>query len=534
LHRGLQRSFRHCPAVTYAHPDAHSDSVFRQRHCHSCNGLAALGEHASLHRRSNRRHQYGVTWSVNAIPAGTPVNGNITSAGVYTAPQNLPPLTTITITAQSVADPTKQASASITIASDISIGLAPSAVGVELGATQPFHAAIASGGQPNPGIRWSLSGASCPTACGAIDTNGNYTAPQILPAPATVTLTAQSVADPAKQTSAAVTITSNFSLQLAAPASVASGGSGAIAATLTPVAGSNPSTQLGWTLSGAGCSGAACGALAVVTTQALGGGTMSTSATYTAPVTPPSPNTVTITVTPQADPSKKAQVSVVIQPGVGVTLSPSTYTLAGNHRVTLTAQVFGSANSAVTWTVNGLTNGTGNVGQICVVGSNPCQPLSAGNNLLVDFQAPGTIPTPNPVTVRATSVADASRSATSQITLINHDVVTVLPSTVTLAPLVVQQFSATVLGANNQAVVWQIQGTALRTRRRVRRNRRKWHLHRTRLRSVSKYDHRRSHQRRRSAAIRLSECHHRHRRKYPCPASRQRLRRRRQRPYLAH
>jgi hypothetical protein len=187
---------------------------------------------------------------------------------------------------------------------------------------------------------------------------------------------------------------------------------------------------------------------------------MSTSATYTAPVTPPSPNTVTITVTPQADPSKKAQVSVVIQPGVGVTLSPSTYTLAGNHRVTLTAQVFGSANSAVTWTVNGLTNGTGNVGQICVVGSNPCQPLSAGNNLLVDFQAPGTIPTPNPVTVRATSVADASRSATSQITLINHDVVTVLPSTVTLAPLVVQQFSATVLGANNQAVVWQIQGTA--------------------------------------------------------------------------
>jgi hypothetical protein len=36
----------------------------------------------------------------------------------------------------------------------------------------------------------------------------------------------------------------------------------------------------------------------------------------------------------------------------------------------------------------------------------------------------------------------------------------VLPSTTTLAPLAVQQFSATVLGANNQAVVWQIQGAA--------------------------------------------------------------------------
>jgi hypothetical protein len=275
-----------------------------------------------------------------------------------------------------------------------------------------------------------------------------------------VVITAQSIADPAKQAAAAVTITSNFSLQLSAPSSVASGGSGVIAATLTPVAGSNPATALTWTLSGAGCSGAACGVLAVVTTQALGGGAMSSSATFTAPVTPPNPTAITITVTPQADPSKKAQASVTIQPGVGVTLSPSTATLAGNHRVALTAQVFGSTNTAVTWTVNGFANGTGNVGQICVVASNPCQPLSAGNNLQVDFQAPGTIPTPNPVTVRATSVADPTRSATSQITLINHVVVSVLPSTATLAPLAVQQFSATVLGANNQAVLWQIQGTA--------------------------------------------------------------------------
>ena len=187
---------------------------------------------------------------------------------------------------------------------------------------------------------------------------------------------------------------------------------------------------------------------------------MSTSATYTAPVTPPSPNTVTITVTPQADPSKKAQANVTIQPGIGVTLSPSTATLAANHRITLTAQVFGTANSAVAWTVNGITNGNGTVGQICVVASIPCQLLTTGNNLQVDYQAPGAIPTPNPVTVRATSLADTTRSATAQITVINHDVVTVLPSTVTLAPLAVQQFSANVLGASNQSVVWQIQGTA--------------------------------------------------------------------------
>jgi len=186
---------------------------------------------------------------------------------------------------------------------------------------------------------------------------------------------------------------------------------------------------------------------------------MSISATYAAPVTPPNPNIVTISITPQADPSKKAQAAITIQPGVGVALSPGTVTLSGNHRLTLTAQVFGSANNAVTWTVNGSANGNGTVGQICVVASNPCQPLSPGNNLQVDYQAPGAIPTTNPVTVRATSVADLTRNATAQITVINHDVVTVLPSAATLAPLAVQQFVATVLGSANQSVVWQIQGS---------------------------------------------------------------------------
>ena len=401
-----------------------------------------------------------VAWSVNGVAGGTSLTGTISANGVYTAPQILPASATVTVTAQSVADATKQASATITILSDIAVSLAPGASGVELGATQPFRALINSNGHPDVSIRWSISGPSCPAACGALDASGNYTAPQILPAAAAVTITAQSVADPSRHASAAVTITSNFSLRLSAPPSVASGGSGLIAATFTPVAGSNPATTLSWTLSGAGCSGANCGLLTVVTTQALGGGAMSTSATYTAPVTPPNPSTVTITVTPQADPTKKAQAVVTIQPGVGVTLTPGTATVSGNHRVTLTAQVFGTTNGAVSWTVNNIANGTGTVGQICVVASNPCQPVPGGNNLQVDYQAPGAIPAPNPVTVRATSVADATRSATAQITIINHDLVTILPSTVTLAPLAVQQFSATVLGANNQSVVWQLQGAA--------------------------------------------------------------------------
>jgi hypothetical protein len=78
----------------------------------------------------------------------------------------------------------------------------------------------------------------------------------------------------------------------------------------------------------------------------------------------------------------------------------------------------------------------------------------------VDYLAPGAIPAPNPVTVRAVSPADSSLSATAQITIIAHIVVTVQPSSVTLAPGVAQAFFANVLGTNNQNVVWQVQGVA--------------------------------------------------------------------------
>lgn len=290
-----------------------------------------------------------VTWSVNGVPGGSAPTGTITAAGLYTAPGDLPSPAIVQITATSVANPTKSATAQITVTSDISIALLSAATGVELGATQPFRATISSAGHPDTSVRWSLTGATCPTACGAVDLAGNYTAPGILPSPATATITAQSVADPSKQTSAPITITSSFTLQIAAPQGVPAGSSATIVATLAPIPGSNPSTVLSWTLSGPGCSGIACGTLTVVTTQGVGGTVIQGTATYTAPSSAPNPDTVIVTVTPQADPSKKAQATMAVQPGVSVNLSPTTGTVAVNQRVTLTAQVFGTTNTAVSW-----------------------------------------------------------------------------------------------------------------------------------------------------------------------------------------
>jgi hypothetical protein len=419
-----------------------------------------LGNSQTLSAQVTNAIDTTVVWSVNGVLGGTISTGTITVAGIYTAPGDLPSSAAVQITATSQADPTKSATAQFTIASDIAISLAPPNASVELGATQGFHAAITSAGHPDISVRWSLSGAACPAACGSVDLSGNYTAPGVLPAPATASLTAQSVADPSKQISAAINITSNFSLQVTAPQSVPAGGTATIVATMTPVAGSNPNTVLAWSLSGPGCSSSACGTLTVVTTQGAGGNVTADTATYTAPSTPPNPANVTVTVTPQADPTKKAQATMAVQAGVNISLSPATATLAANHRVTLSAQLFGTTNTEVNWSVSGISGGNLTLGQICAVGSSPCQSVTSGNALQVDYVAPGAIPQPNPVSVAATSAVDTTKSASAQITVINHVLVSVQPQSITLAPLAVQGFTAAVLGTSNQSVVWQIQGTA--------------------------------------------------------------------------
>src|SRR6266850_1021978 len=377
-----------------------------------------------------------VSWSVNGAPGGNATAGTITPDGVYTAPAVLPASATVQITATSHTDATKSDSAAATIVSDTAISVAPNPASVELGATQSFHSSVASSGHPDSSTRWSLSGVACPSGCGSVDATGTYTAPQILPSLASVTLTAQSVADPSKQVSVALTITSNFSLQLAAPSSVPVGATVAIVATLTAIPGSNPNNVLAWSLSGPGCSGASCGTISGTTTQTQSGNVTTASALYTAPAT------------------------LSILPGTNVSLSPPAATLAASHRITLTAQVNGTPNTTLNWSVNGIAGGNAALGRICVVGSNPCQAVTSNTSLQADYVAPGAIPSPNPVGVTAASAADATKSASAQITVINHVVVSVQPASVTLAPLSVQGFTAAVLGTSNQSVVWQVLGAA--------------------------------------------------------------------------
>ncbi|MGA2483670.1 MAG: hypothetical protein ABSF92_11210 [Candidatus Acidiferrales bacterium] len=401
-----------------------------------------------------------VTWSVNNVPGGGAATGTINSQGLYVAPPSVPAPATVAVSATSQADTTKSASAQTTIHSDISVTVAPPVSNVELGATQKFTASVSSAGQPDVSVRWSLSGASCPASCGSIDSSGTYTAPQNLPNPSEISIVATSAADPSKQSSAIVHFTSTFTLTLSGPANLLTGGSAQITATLIPVPGSSPNPALTWDLSGAGCSGSACGTLSPSGSSSSSGGTFSTSASYIAPAIAPNPASVTITATSAADSSKRAALTISLSQVISVTVSPSSATRAANHRLTLFVQVTGSANISVAWSVNGVPGGNASVGQICAVGSSPCQSITTSSVSQVDYLAPGAIPLANPVMVQAVSQAAPAQIGFSQITVISHIVVSVTPSAVTLPPSATQPFAAAVLGTDDQNAIWQIQGPA--------------------------------------------------------------------------
>ena len=391
------------------------------------------------------------TWSVSGIPGGSAAQGTISPQGVFTAPPILPSPATVFIQAASVTDSTKIATATVTVLSDISMTLAPASAAVELGAQQTFQASVTSAGRPSSAVLWTLSGPGCSGfTCGTVSADGVVTAPQVLPSPSSVIITATSVADPSKNAAVIFTVASNFTLFLTGPAVVFTGAGASYVSTLIPAPNSNPNTTISWSLSGNGCSGVACGTLTVPNSGA--------AATYTAPAVAPSPGPIRITATPLADPSKAATIEVSVQEPVS--LSPASSTRAVNHRQRFAAAVLNSANTAVTWLVNGVAGGNAILGQICAAGSTPCQIVTSAVAGEVDYLAPAAVPAPNPVTLTVVSLADPSKSASSPITILPHLVVTVSPPAATVVPGAARLFSANVAGTSDQQVIWQVFGAA--------------------------------------------------------------------------
>ena len=163
-------------------------------------------ESAQFRAKVHNAPNDGVVWSLDGAGCDGAACGTLSDTGLYSAPETVPGPAVVMVTATSVADPSKSASATVTILDPpVIVTLGPGQTDVYAGESVLFRAGIEHA--TDRGVTWSLSGEGCAgAACGTISDAGLYTAPAGLPAPPLVTVTATSVADPSKSASSTVRI----------------------------------------------------------------------------------------------------------------------------------------------------------------------------------------------------------------------------------------------------------------------------------------------------------------------------------------
>ncbi|MCY1018936.1 beta strand repeat-containing protein [Pyxidicoccus sp. MSG2] len=357
-----------------------------------------------------------VLWTV----VGGDANGYVSSTGLYLAPNKSG---TFTVTATSVADPTKSDSATITVdpivVPNVTVSVTPKTATVSVNGSVSLSAQVT--GASNTAVLWTVVGGD---ANGYVSTTGVYRAPNQA---GTYTVTATSVADASKSDSATITVepivvpTVTVSVT-PKTATVAQGGSVKLSAAVT----GSSNTAVQWTVAGGDANGY-----------------VSTTGTYLAPN---QAGTFTVTATSVADPTKSDSATItvdpIVVPNVAVSVTPKTATVAQDGSVKLTAQVTGTSNTAVLWTVVG---GDAN-GFVSTTGT---------------YRAPGRAGT---FTVTATSVADSTKSDSATITVDPvvgpTVVVAVTPKTATVDQGATVNLTAEVTGTSLVAVTWAVEGGA--------------------------------------------------------------------------
>ena len=260
----------------------------------------------------------------------------------------------------------------------------PSGMSIPGVAQQQYIAKTGDGSKP--AVNWSINGIAGGNAIfGTIDANGMYTAPEFPPAPNSITISAVETSDIRKLGNASATLNNPVpQLTTVAPMSI-------------------PQGSFLITLGGLHF---AQGAVAYMGTTALMTAYVSsTQLTAAGTATIAQAGTQTITVhNPGPGASISVGVNIVVQGGVAVVVTPATAMVRTGNPQAFTATVTGALNPSVTWTVNGVAGGNSTIGTIAANGT---------------YTAPLTLPTPNTVTVTATSVEDPTRSGSATVTLEN-------------------------------------------------------------------------------------------------------------------
>ena len=173
-------------------------------------------------------------------------------------------------------------------------------------------------------------------------------------------------------------------------------------------------------------------------------GTISSSGLYAAPSMVPTPQGVQITATSQADSTKSVSASVTINISFEMDESTASMLVTSTHQFIPT--IAGTTDTAVNWTVNGITGGNSTVGTISATGL---------------YTAPRVPPAPSTVTVTGTSAAYSSMSCSIAITVLPPPLtVSVNPSALDLQVSGTVQLADTVTTTSNlpfsSAVTWGV------------------------------------------------------------------------------
>lgn len=216
--------------------------------------------------------------------------------------------------------------------STVTVVVSPSSAQVYVGLTAEFSATVT--GASDTTVTWKVNGTEGGSAkYGTITTTGVYTAPGSVPS-GTVTISAVSQSDSNASGSATVTVLAAGIVAVSpAAASVPTGTSQQFSATVNGSA----SDAVEWSVD------AISGGNSTV-------GTIDSNGLYTAPLTPPSPGTVSITATSMADSSQSATATVAIPFGAGALKGQYSFLVRG----TTSSGALGRAGSI-------LADGKGNI-----------------------------------------------------------------------------------------------------------------------------------------------------------------------------
>lgn len=164
---------------------------------------------------TNDTNKQGVTWaltqsSASCSPTCGVLSAQTTTSVTYTAPATLPANPVVLLTAASVRDATKSASATITVTSTaaISVAISPKRSGLAITQSMPVTATVTND-VGAAGVTWSASGSACSgTSCGTFtnvtSTSATYVAPSVA---GTYSITVTSVHDVTKSASNSIGVT---------------------------------------------------------------------------------------------------------------------------------------------------------------------------------------------------------------------------------------------------------------------------------------------------------------------------------------